>query len=202
MGWVVVLAVLVLLGCTPLGVKLIFNVSGFTVDFTIGPVKKRVYPAPRTDKTSKEKAVAKKPSAEDHTHPKAEEKQGGALTDFMPLLQLATNFLGDFRRKLRVKRLDFLLVMAGDDPCDLAVNYGKAWAAVGGIMPQLERLFVIKKRDVQVCCDFTADKTALYLQAMVTITVGRLLGLLARYGIRACKEYFKIISKRKGGAIS
>lgn len=202
MGLVVVLAVLVLLGCTPLGVKLIFNVSGFTVDFTIGPVKKRVYPAPRTDKTSKQKPVAKKPSSEDHTHPKAEEKQGGALTDFMPLLQLATNFLGDFRRKLRVKRLDFLLVMAGDDPCDLAVNYGKAWAAVGGIMPQLERLFVIKKRDVQVCCDFTADKTTLYLQAMVTITVGRLLGLLARYGIRACKEYFKIISKRKGGAIS
>ena len=82
------------------------------------------------------------------------------------------------------------------------INYGKAWAAAGNILPQLERFLVIRKRDVQVCCDFTADVTTVYLRADVTITVGRLLGLLVKYGIRACKEYFKIINKRKGGAIS
>ena len=33
MGWVIVLVVLVILGCVPLGFNLIFNVSGFKVDF-------------------------------------------------------------------------------------------------------------------------------------------------------------------------
>ena len=202
MIWGIVLAVLAVLCCVPLGINLVFNVSGFAVDFTIGPVKKRIHPVQKTKKIGSLKDAEKKTSSENRTQINTADKKGGDLADFLPLLRLATDFLGDLRRKVRVKRLDFLLIMAEDDPCDLAINYGKAWAAVEGIMPQLERLFVIKKRDVQVCCDFTADKTTLYLRAMVTITVGRLLGLLIRYGLRACKEYFKMISKRKGGASS
>lgn len=60
------------------------------------------------------------------------------------MVKVALNFLGDFRRKLRVNRLELKLILAGGDPCDLAVNYGRAWTAVGNLMPQLERLFVIK----------------------------------------------------------
>lgn len=201
MGWGIVLAVLLLLGCLPLGMSVIYDASGFIADLMVGPVKKRLYPG-----AGKKKADTKKPAEETESktngQPKDEKKQGGSLKDFLPLLQVAKDFLGGFRRKLRVKRLEFLLVMAGDDPCDLAINYGKAWAAAGNIMPQLERFLVIRKRDVQVCCDFTADVTTVYLRADVTITFGRLLGLLMKYGIRACKEYFQIINKRKGGAIS
>ena len=81
---------------------------------------------------------------------KAEKKKGGKVTDFLPLVKVALDFLGDFRRKLRIKHLELQLCMAGDDPCDLALNYGKAWAAVGNLIPQLERFFVIKKRDFSV----------------------------------------------------
>lgn len=201
MGWGIVLAVLLLLGCLPLGVSVIYEASGFVADLMLGPVKKRLYPGAR-----KKKADTKKPAEESESksngQPKDENKQGGSLKDFLPLLQVARDFLGSFRRKLRVNKLEFVLVMAGDDPCDLAINYGKAWAAAGNIMPQLERFFVIKKRDVQVCCDFTADVTTVYLRADVTITLGRLLSLLVKYGIRAYKEYYKIMNKRKGGAIS
>ena len=38
------------------------------------------------------------------------------------------------------------VVLAGGDPCDLSLNYGRAWIALGNIMPHLERYFVIKKR--------------------------------------------------------
>jgi hypothetical protein len=92
------------------------------------------------------------------------------------------------------------LIMAGGDPCDLAINYGKAWAAVGNLMPHLENLFVIKKRDVEVECDFAASDTLIFVHLDITITLGRLLALAVVYGIRALKEFLNIINKRKGGA--
>ena len=117
------------------------------------------------------------------------------------LERVATDFLGDFRRKLRVKKLELFLCMAGGDPCNLAINYGRAWAAVGNLMPQLERFLVIKKRNVQVACDFTQPYTTIYFRADVTITLGRLLGLLLKYGWRGFKEYRNLKNKRKGGAM-
>ena len=99
-----------------------------------------------------------------------------------------------------MNRLELKLILAGGDPCDLAVNYGRAWAAVGNLMPQLERLFVIKKRDVEVECDFTASETLVIARLDLTITLGRLLGLAIVYGIRALREFLKLQKKRKGGA--
>ena len=199
MGWLIALGVLLALGCLPLGISGIYEASGLLANLLIGPVKIALYPR---EKKKKEKSVKQKKPKEtvQSEQPAPEKKKGGSLTDFLPLVQIATDFLGDFRRKLRVTRLEMLLCMAGGDPCDLAINYGRAWAAVGNLMPQLERLFVIKKRDVQVCCDFTQTSTTIYIRADITITLGRLLGLLLRYGWRAHKEYLKITNKRKGGA--
>ena len=200
MGWLIALGVLLVLGCLPLGISGIYEASGPIANLLIGPVKITLYPR---EKREKEKLVKqekpKKAVRSDKTLP--EEKKGGNFTDFLPLVQIATDFIGDLRRKLCIKRLEILLCMAGGDPCDLAINYGRAWAAVGNLMPQLERLFVIKKRDVQVCCDFTQTATTIYVRADITITLGRLLGLLVRYGWRAGKEYLKIMNKRKGGAV-
>jgi len=90
--------------------------------------------------------------------------------------------------------------MGGDDPSALAINYGRAWAALGNLMPQLERFFVIKKRDLEVECDFTSDKTLIYAKADVTITVARTIHLLSRYGIRVLKDLLNLRKLRKGGA--
>ena len=118
----------------------------------------------------------------------------------MPLIQTALEFLGSFRRKLRVDRLIVNLVLAGDDPCDLAMNYGKMSGALGALLPQLERLFVIKKRSVDVQCDFTADTTRITARLDITITLGRLLALAVKYGVKVLRQYFMILKTRKGGA--
>ena len=122
--------------------------------------------------------------------------------DFIPLVKLVFRFLGDFRRKLRVNDLQLKLILAGGDPCDLAVNYGRTWAAVANVMPRLESWFVIKKRDVQVECDFTASETLVYACLDLTITLGRLLSLVMVYAVRALMEYLNIKKKRKGGAVT
>lgn len=199
MGWVITLAVLALLGCVPLGISGIYEAAGPVANWLVGPVKIPLYPPKKKDINHGNKEQKKLPGEQGSA--KKTNKKGGSLSDFLPLVRVAADFLGDLRRKLRVKRLEMHLCMAGADPCDLGINYGRAWAAVGNLMPQLERFLAIEKRDVQVSCDFTQPSTTIYFRADITVTLGRLLGLLLRYGWRACKEYLKIKDKRKGGAL-
>ena len=208
MGWLIALGILVLLAITPVGVHARYNSDGILLRAIAGPVK--ITLLPRKKKETKRESTEKPVKPKKEKVPKQKKKpdkpadnqeKGGSVTDFLPLLQLVFDFLGEFRRKLRVNRLELKLVLAGGDPCNLAVNYGKAWAAVGNLMPQLERFFVIRKRDVEVECDFTAGQTLIIARLDLTITIGRLLSMAVRYGIRAVREYLKIINKRKGGAV-
>lgn len=201
MGWLIAFGLLLLIALIPLGIRLIYNQDGLYLSFLAGWIRIALYPREKKDKSKekKDKPDRKKTSGQ---NAKGKEKtQGGKLKDFMPLVDTALAFLGSLRKKLRVRQLVFHLVMAADDPCDLAVNYGKAWAAVGNILPLLEQIFVIKKRDVEVQCDFTAETTTLYVRFDLTITIGRALSLILKYGIRALRQYLRIIKSNKGGAV-
>ena len=201
MGWLIALAVIVLLCLLPLGVSARYEQSGAMVRLIIGPARITVFPGKKkVAKAAAEEKAEEKPATQKGTTA-AQKPKGGTLTDFLPLVQVALDFLGDFRRKLRVNVLELKVIMAGGDPCDLGVNYGKAWIALGNLDPQLERLFVIKKKDLQIECDFTADETTIFARLDLTITLGRLLGLLFRYGVRALREYLKINKTVKGGAL-
>ena len=203
MGWLIALGILVLLAITPVGVLAAYNSEGVLLRVIAGPVKITILPAKPKEKKPKESApkTAQKTTKPTKSAAKTEKTQekGGSVTDFLPLLQIVFDFLGEFRRKLRVNCLELKLIMAGGDPCNLAINYGKAWAAVGNLMPQLERFFVIKKRDIQVECDFTGSQTLIIARLAITITIGRIISMAVRYGIRALRAYLKIVNKRKGG---
>ncbi len=209
MAWLIVLAVIILLAILPLGASAIYDREGAEVRLIAGLIRFQIFPkkkkaSPKKEKAKKSKKVKTKEESKSQspaTAEKTENKQGGSIRDFLPLVRVGLDMLNDLRRKLRVNRLEVNLVMAGDDPCDLAVNYGRAWTAVGNLMPQLERFFVIKKRDVQVNCDFTQNETTVYARLDITITLGRLISLAVRYGYRALREYLKIKKLRKGGAI-
>ena len=214
MGWLITLGILLLLAILPVGVRLRYNSEGVLVKLIAGPVKIVLFPRPKKEKKDKKNTKKKDQKAvEEECLPKppqppkkkkdkkSKEEKGGSLTDFLPLVQIALDFLGDFRRKLRLNDLYLRLILAANDPCDLAVNYGRAWAAVGNLMPQLEKWFVIKKRDVEVECDFEASQTLIIARLDLTVTVGRLLAAAARFAVRALIEYLKIKKKRKGGAV-
>lgn len=202
MGWLIGLGIVVLLAVLPLGVRIRYDCDGIAVTVLAGPVRILVFPRPKKEKKKKEKPKPeKKKTAPSEKEPPKKEKAGGSLTDFLPLVKLALELLNSFRRKLRVDNLRLKLVLAGDDPCDLAVNYGRAWAALGNLLPRLERVLVIRKRDLNVECDFTADSTVVTAGLDITITLGRLIALAVVYGLRGLKEFLSISKKRKGGAV-
>lgn len=196
-GWLITAVILILLWFLPLGVRVIYNQNGIFADLLIGFIPVKVYPGKKNNgEKSKSKDTSSKQESQKN---KKEDRSGGSYKDFVPLIKMITAFLGDFRRKLVIKRLEMKLVLAGDDPCDLAVSYGSSWAAVGNLFPQLERFFTIKKRDVEVLCDFTAEQIRVFARLDLTLTVGRILCLGFSHGVHILKEYFRIMKLRKGG---
>ena len=223
MGWLITLGILTLLAVLPLGVSVRYDEGGAVVRVIAGPVRITLFPRPKKDKKPKKEKKSKEKSATEPAHQPAEQPEaaptaepkaepvktkpkekpkasGGSLTDFLPLVQIALDMLGAFRRRLRLNRLELKLIMAADDPCDLAVNYGRAWAAVGNLMPRLERVFVIQKRNIEVECDFETTQTKIIARLDLTITLGRILATAVVYGVKALVEFLKIKNKRKGGA--
>ena len=211
MGWLIALGILLVIGMIPVGLRVRYNDAGMRLWVLVGPVRINLYPRPQKEKNKKQEKAPKKEKKpttgkkaseqkEAKTDPAAAPEKGGRLTDFLPLAQMALEFLGDFRRKLRLDNLYFRLILAGEDPYQVAVSYGRCWAAVGNLLPQLDRLFVIQKRDIEVECDFTASETLVIFHLDLTITIGRLLTTAGKFSVRVLKEYLKIRKKRKGGA--
>lgn len=220
MGWLIALAIIIALAVLPLGASVKYDSGGVLVRLIAGPVRITLFPTkkkdpqkkeeksqkedkPKEEVTQKTKAapVKKQETIDDLPEPeKPKEKSGGPITDFIPLVHVALDLLADLPGVFRVNMLQVKVVLAGDDPCDLATNYGRIWAAIGNLWPKLEEIFVIKKRDINVECDFTADQTLITARLDLTLTLGRVISLAVRYGVRALKEYLKIMKSRKGGA--
>lgn len=210
MGWGIFFVCLLVLAWIPLGIRVRYGEAGFEARVIAGPVKITLFPRKKrkkkpktadssektTEETTKASSEKKRPKTETTGKDEPGMQSGGSLERFVPWIRLGLDFLGDLQRKIRLDNLYLHLVLAGDDPCDLAVNYGRAWAVVGDLLPKLERVFVIGKRDIQVNCDFAAEKITVAARGDMRITLGRTLCLGVIYGIRA----LKIILKRKGGA--
>lgn len=197
MGWLIAAAIVLALLLLPLGVSVRYGEAGVKVCLTVGPVRKALHP---TAHSAQKKKKDDKPNtqAPAEARPSADTPKGGSLAKLMPLLKLVPDFLGDLRRKLRVRRLEARLVLAGDDPADLALTYAKTWTAVGNLIPRLDRWLVIRHRDIRVDCDFAAEETTVAARVDVDISLGRLLGLASKYGLRA----IRIFQQQKTGGVS
>ena len=149
----VILAVLVLIGCIPVGVDAAYGEGGVLLSAKIGFFRLQI----------------------------------------LRLVNLALSTLGDLRRKLRVEELTLHVTFAGDDPADTALHYGQAWAAVGALMPALDRLFVIKKRDICPILDYNREQMSVDAHLILTITIGRALAL----GLKAGLGFLKLLNDSK-----
>ena len=199
----VILAVLVLIGCIPVGVDAAYGEGGVLLSAKIGFFKLQILPAkpkkpekPKKPKQQKPAASSAPSAAPDApAEPAAKKKLAlpGGLNGILRLVNLALSTLGDLRRKLRVEELTLHVTFAGDDPADAALHYGQAWAAVGALMPALDRLFVIKKRDICPILDYNREQMSVDAHLILTITIGRALAL----GLKAGLGFLKLLNDSK-----
>ena len=153
MGWLIALGILILIGFIRVGVLVRYDADGPLLRLILGPVKLTLVPAKKKkpkkdekhihgkDKKKPKKAAPEQPGklpTDPPPAPKPKKKSGGPITDFLPLVKVALDFVGEFFTRLRFKDLHLKLILAGDDPCDLAMNYARAWEALGNLAPKLD----------------------------------------------------------------
>lgn len=188
MGWWIALWIVLVLGgivtlliFLPVGIRVRYHNDQLKMWYTIGPVRLLRYPETEKEKLKRMdskltvRSVLKEPIA-------ANRRYDNVLGDFVAELKTVLELFWALRPKLRLKRLVMKLVLAGDDPCAVAMEYGGAWAAIGAVYPVLDGAFTIKKQDISVDCDFSAgSKTRLEVKLDITIGLGRLITRLVRY---------------------
>ena len=206
MGWLIaafIAIILIGLAMLPLRFICLYDADGFFAQARIGFIKLMLYPRDKEKKEEAEKKTQNNSSAETaagENNPQPNPHRGGKLKDFYPLVRIALSFLNELRKRIVVKNLEMNLILAGGDPANLAVNYGRSWAALGNLMPTLERYLDIRKRDLQIECDFEGSEPSIYGYICVQITLGRSLWLMIRYGVKFFKELIALKNTRKGGA--
>lgn len=199
-GLLIVLGVLLLLALLPVGAILRYNEAGLRIKLVLWPVRIQLYPRKKKkEKTKKEKKNAPQETASVKKSAGHQEKneKGGKLTDFIPLVRTALEFLGVVRQKLLVRRLDMTVTFAGGDPAKTALCYGKAWAAAGALAAQLEEWFHIRRKNIQMECNFLGGSTTVTALLYATLPLGQAVYLTIKYGVRLLKDYMKIRNQKK-----
>ena len=199
-GWGIALAVLAAIWFFPLGVLLHYDVDGFRVKLILCFLRIPVHPrnnAPKKKKKAKKNGKTA-PAARNSSQPS--EKNGGRLEAFLPVAKPVLELLTEFRKALRINRLELELVLAGGSPDLLAVSYGRAWAALGALDTALENSFRIRHKRLELQCDFCGSHTTVCGHLELTITLGRLLRLGIRHGSRILLLLSKNQKNRKGSA--
>ncbi len=203
LGGLVLLTLLI--GLIPLQVTGEYSGDGAKAIAQAGPVTVWQYPRVKGEKAKipkkqKKRTKPQKPEKpREETQEKTREKTGGKLPLFRELLGLVMELQGALRNRLVIRELTLHLTLGGKgvDPAMAAVLYGSAWAAIGGLMPVLERSFQIKSRDVQAQVDFLQEETTVYARATARISLGALLRMAVYYGLRGLKLYRT--HRKKGG---
>lgn len=181
MWWIIPLAILLLvfgLAILPVGLRIIYDTDGLLVKLTVGFIPFKLNLTEINEKKLLRRRKRMQRMEEDPNYQPRIVHPDGTLREFFPLLDLYLQLLFNEKYKLKVKLLELKLIMVNDDPFDLAMNYGKAWTIIGSLLPQLERFFNIKKKKIDVSCDFLAEETMIYARADLTMTVARLISAL------------------------
>ena len=168
----------------------------------IGPVRLSLYPPKPKDEAKEFRKREKKRKKQEKAKKKKQKKSGAAAAPekkkkkfsrdmIKPLLRAAKDLLGGLRRKLIVRNLTLHVTYGGEDAAEAAINYGRAWAMIGCIMPILENTFRLQKRDVDARLDYDLKKMMLFLQLEIRLRIGAAIGLALRIGFRLMRDLSK-----------
>lgn len=116
----------------------------------------------------------------------------------MDLIHLGLSAMEQFRRALRVDRFLLDCAIATGDAAKTAMAYGAAAAGVGMFLPLLEENLRVRKKDIQVICDFEGTESQIFLEVQVSALVFQLLII----GIKVLRGFLRLRKQHDQEAVS
>lgn len=179
----IILLIFFLIAIIPVGARVGYDKSGFSLDVIAAFVKIGILPPKEKKPKPQEKPKENKPK-EEKTEEKPEEEKseekpgeksehdlGGTVELAMTALRAVGDTLTRLRRKLTVDYIRLQYTSNCDDPADAAINYGRAVAAINGLSPFVSKFLRIKKRDYTVLVGFDGGGDKVLLDAQITIRI-------------------------------
>ncbi|MDD3165662.1 MAG: DUF2953 domain-containing protein [Oscillospiraceae bacterium] len=194
----IVLAAVALLAMLPIGAAVSYFDGDARASLILGPFRISLFPGkPKkaSKKTPKEKDGKKQKSDREQKSVLGSERR--SIQEFLPFVQVLTDFLSGFRRKLRVSQLKLLVRFGGDDPAQKAIAYGNAHAVIANAMPLFARCVRIKNSDVRPIFDPAPTTFSIRFSALIWFHVGQILLLTLRQTARSLKILLKIRKNRR-----
>ncbi|MBQ6757413.1 MAG: hypothetical protein IJP43_10765 [Oscillospiraceae bacterium] len=179
----IILLIFFLIAIIPVGVRVGYDKSGFSLDVIAAFIKIGILPPkekkpkpqekPKEDKPKEEKTEEKpeEEKPEEKPREKSEHDLGGTVELAMTALRAVGDTLTRLRRKLTVDYIRLQYTSNCDDPADAAINYGRAVAAINGLSPFVSKFLRIKKRDYTVLVGFDGGGDKVLLDAQITIRI-------------------------------
>ena len=199
--FLIVLAVLFLIGQIRVGGLAEYSAQGFRAWVRAGALKIRVFPLNKKDKPARKKEKkAQPPKKKEEAPPPPKplaEKAGGALDYARALLPVALDAVGTMYGKLRMDTLELELTVGAADPADAAMRYGQASAALGALWEPLTRAFHVKDGRARVRVDFEAGEMTVYGLASLSIKIGQILWLGVYFGCKALRGFLAVRGRQK-----
>ena len=210
-GWIiagVIVLLVALIVFLPIGYVITYDGKDLLAWRMLGPIKTQAYPSPK--KLKKRKGQPRSGDFEEFVKQVEElatdvglesdsltTREG--LSDIFFLLKIVLVFLNELRKVIPVRKLELKIAIGGEDPGETAITYGATWAAVGNIFAALENLLKIKKRDIDITCDFESEKSTVYGKAVLYMPLHRWVKLLGSQSCLPVVREYVDIKLRKGG---
>ena len=195
----IILAVLILLLLTKVGVDAAYDDSGASLAVKIGPIRIQLLPkAEKPDKPKRPKKAKKEKPKKEEADPTAKKpKRKPDLRFLFNLARIGLHALNRFRVCLRIDVFRIRFIMASEDPYKTAMTYGYIQSAVGLLAPQVRRAFTVRDSRVELGMDFLDAKPEISCRLVLTIRIGRVFYVLFATGCEFVRYYLKYRRQQK-----
>lgn len=156
-----------------------------------GPINLKLLPAKKRGDTEIKKEKRKKQSAKSQKNKPKSSKRKLSFETVIAYIRLALNAVSAMTRPIFVSNLLLHLKIGGEDAAKTAMTYGTVSAGVSSLYPVLQKSLRIKKTDISVDADFSAQKTEILADVTISACPLRILFAALRIGIAFLKIYMK-----------
>ena len=219
---IILALVILLIFFVPYGVDAGYEEGVLSLRIKAGPFRFTLYPKkPPTEKQrakqrrKKEKTGAKKKTGSEKQKKPAEEKPAGVdetitvrekirwdIETVTALLRMALHALRRFCRSFSIDFLKIHYTVAGADPCNTALRYGRLCAAAAALPELCGGAVRVRRRDIALGCDFTESWPDISIRIVMSLQLFRIVHMAAAFLAEYLVWKLKTRREKKAAALS